>query len=136
MKPKKVRWFGLVLVAAAVVLLLQGGSWSLPFAIPSTPSTPPLIVMLYEADHGPLPPYALGAANDLNAAGREVRMVDDDLLNGTGEVPAWLRPAVEPGRAIMGSGQLDDALVLVSGERVIKSIKLPASKAEILEAVQ
>lgn len=104
---------------------------------PTVPAKPPLIVMLHEAAHGPLPPYALGAANELMAAGREVRPVDDDLLTGLGEPPAWLRPALAPGRALMGGAedgqQKDDALILLDGERVVKAIKLPASRAAILE---
>lgn len=122
------------LLVLAIVWLLLGGK--LP-GLPSIGSSKPtLIVMLYEADHGPLPPYAMGAANELTAAGREVRAVDDDLLNGLGEVPAWLKPALEPGRALMGSGQQDDALVLLDGDRVVKAVKLPATKEAILEAVK
>lgn len=97
------------------------------------PTTPPLIIMLHEVQHGPLPPYALGAANELVAAGREVRPVDDDVTDG-GETPEWLKPALTPGRALMGASQVDDALILLDGQRVVKAIKLPATKAEILEA--
>lgn len=136
MKPKKVKWGGLILVAAALFIGLSGGQISGCPVNVLTPSVPPLIVMLYESEHGPLPDYARGAANELNATGREVRMADDDELTGPGEVPSWLKPALEPGRAIMGSGQLDDALILLSGERVLKAVKLPASKAEILEAAK
>jgi hypothetical protein len=107
---------------------------------PVTPTKPPLIVMLYEDSHGNLPPYAIGAANELTAAGREVRPIDDDVTTGLDTVPVWLKPALVPGRAIMGgnedSQQKDDALILLDGERVLKAIKLPATKAEILEAVQ
>lgn len=122
----------LILLAAWWLL---GGARGCELVSPA-PATPPLIVMLYEADHGNLPSYAIGAANELTAAGREVRMVDDDVLDGTGEVPAWLKPALEPGRALMGSGQADDALVLLDGPRVVKAVKLPADKPGILEAVK
>lgn len=127
-----------VVVALAAMLLASGGKGcTLPVL---KPSTPPMIVMLHEAMHGPLPAYALGAANELAASGREVRPEDDDLLNGVGEVPKWLKPALEPGRAIMGGSsdeqQKDDALILLDGERVVKAMKMPATKAEILEAVK
>lgn len=102
--------------------------------LPAIVSKPSLIIMLYEAEKGPLPPYALGAANEMTAAGLEVRPADDDELTGNGEVPAWLNPALGPGRAIMGSEQIDDALILLAGDRVLKAIKLPATKAAILEA--
>jgi hypothetical protein len=135
MKPKQIDFVGLLLIGAAVWVALSGGGLPWPSVLPG-PSTPPLVVLMYEADHGPLPSYALGAANELNAAGREVRLVDDDTLTGTGVVPAWLKPAIEPGRAIMGSGQLDDALIQLSGDRVLKAVKLPADKTAILEAVK
>lgn len=125
----------LVLVAAGVAAwFVLGGR--LPEVVTPGPTTPPMIVMLHESARGNLPPYALGAANELTAAGRDVRTPDDDDLNGLGEVPAWLKPALVPGRAIMGPEQIDDALILLDGERVVKAVKLPANKAEILEAVK
>lgn len=118
--------------------LLGGGLPTFGPVTPTTPSKPPLIVMLYEDSHGNLPPYAIGAANELTAAGREVRPVDDDVTTGLDTVPTWLQPALAPGRALMGGNddaqQKDDALILLDGERVVKAIKLPATKAEILEA--
>lgn len=128
----------LVFVAAGVaVWLILGGK------VPSVaigPSTPPLIVLLYESQHGNLPPYAMGAANELTAAGRQVRPVDDDVVTGLGDAPTWLKPALSPGRAIMGgtndSQQIDDALILLDGGRVLKAVKLPASREGILEAVR
>jgi hypothetical protein len=96
--------------------------------------------MLYEAGNGPLPPYALGAANELTAAGFDVRPADDDETTGLGETPAWLKPALEPGRAIMGGTsddqQQDDALIVLSGERVVKAMKMPATREAIMEAVK
>jgi hypothetical protein len=128
-----------VLVLAVAAMLLAGGGkgCSLP-TLP--PSVPPSIVMLYEAENGELPAYAIGAARELEAAGRDVNPVDDDTTNGLGETPKWLKPALEPGRKLMGG--MDDklqkshALVLVSGEQVVKAVKLPESKEAILEAVK
>lgn len=102
------------------------------------PSTTPVIVMLHEAQHGPLSPDAMGAARELRDAGRDVKIADDDEVTGLGATPAWLKPALEQGRAIMGGAsdddQKDDALILLSGERVVKAIKMPAARAEIVEA--
>jgi hypothetical protein len=106
--------------------LLQGGGGS---------GGSSLIVMLYEADHGGLPAYAAGAANDLREAGKEVRMLDDDPANGANAVPSEVAPAIEPGRKIMGGTDGKGyALVKLSGSTVKKAIALPASKEEILEA--
>lgn len=121
-----------VLVLLALALALAGGG-ATPFD-----TTPALIIMLHEVKHGPLPPYAIGAANELTAAGREVRMVDDDVTDGLGEVPGWLKPALETGRVIMGGAtddaQKDDALILLKGERVVKAVKMPPTRPEIVEA--
>jgi hypothetical protein len=129
-------WIWLAVVAAILLLRWQG--CDLSKLTTTNPSTPPLIVMLYEAQHGPLSPDAIGAASDLTASGREVRMVDDDVTDGTNETPDWLKPALQQGRLLMGGTtdelQKDDALILLSGERVVKAIKMPATKAETLEA--
>lgn len=135
-KPLKL-WEIACLVAAA--WLIFGGPKGCDFnpldVITTTPGDS-LVVILYEADHGPLPPYALGAANELTAAGREVRPTDDDVLNGLGEVPTWLKPALEPGRNLMGSEQRDDALVVLNGGRLVKATKLPPTREAILEYVK
>jgi hypothetical protein len=126
-----------VLVLAVAAMLLAGGGKGCSFPTVA-PSVTPLIVMLHEAKHGPLPSAAVGAANELTTSGREVRMVDDDVLDGSGEVPDWLKPALEPGRKLMGGvddkQQQDDALILLNGDRVVKAIKMPATRPEIVEA--
>jgi hypothetical protein len=125
-----------VLVLAVAALLLAGGGKGCSFPT-LAPSVPPLIVMLYESDNGELPAYAIGAVRELEAAGRDVNPVDDDTTNGMGETPKWLKPALEPGRKLMGGMddklQKEKALVLVRGEQVVKAIKLPASREAILE---
>lgn len=122
-------------VAVIVVLLVSRGGCT-PAVI--SPSTPSLIVMLHESQHGPLSPDALGAARELAESGREVRVADDDEVNGLGETPDWLKPALAKGREVMGgsddASQKDDALILLNGEQLVKAIKLPATKAEIVEA--
>lgn len=115
-----------LLLLLVLYLMFQGGGGS---------SGSSLIVMLYEADHGGLPAYAAGAANDLREAGKEVRMLDDDPANGLDAVPSEVAPAIEPGRKIMGGTDGKGyALVILSGSKVQKAIALPASKEEILEA--
>lgn len=123
-----------LIILAIVWLLLSGGGGVGPS------NSKPLVVMLHESLHGNLPPYALGAAHDLEADGYEVRPVDDDLTDGTGEIPPWLKPALEPGRKIMGGNtdgeQKDDALILLNGQRVVKAIKLPSTREAIVGAVK
>jgi hypothetical protein len=122
-------WIWLAVIAAVLMVRWQGCE------LPTVgPSTPPLIVMLYEADHGEPPAYAAGAANELRKAGREVRMIDDDPANGLDAVPAEVAPAIEPGRKIMGGTDgKGHALLALAGSRVLKAIALPPSKEAILE---
>lgn len=127
---------GLLVWQSGVVKL---PTWVAPVVAPDKPdATKALVVMLYEADHGPLPPHAKEAAAELSAAGREVRMVEDDVLTGLGTVPLWLQPGIKEGRAAMG-GQSDeqqtgDALVLIAGGKLLKAIPMPATKEAVMEA--
>lgn len=108
---------------------------AIPWPVIATPGQP-LVVLMYEADHGPLPAYAIGAANELSAAGVDVRPVDDDVVDGTGETPDWLKPAIEPGRAVMGADQKADALIVLRGGKVAKAVALPATREAIVEAAK
>jgi hypothetical protein len=125
-----------LLVVLGGLLLLWGGD--LP-GWPSIvgPSTPPLVVVLYEADYGEPPAYAAGAVNQLRKDGRQVRMIDDDPANGENAVPAEVAPAIEPGRKIMGGTDGKGfALVLLSGGKVSSAIALPNSTEAIVEAAK
>jgi hypothetical protein len=122
-------WIWLAVIAAVLMVRWQGCE------LPTVgPSTPPLIVMLYEADHGEPPAYAAGAANELRKQGRQARLIDDDPGNGLDAVPAEVAPAIEPGRKIMGGTDGKGfALVVLAGDRVLKAMALPPSKEAILE---
>jgi hypothetical protein len=137
-----IEWWKVFVLAACLWLMASGGGFRLPttWTWPSWPviaTKPTLIVMLHEAKHGLFPSHVVGAARELEAAGFEVRMVDDDVTDGLGETPPWLKPALEQGRAIMGGTtddvQKDDALIKLAGERVVKAIKMPDSRAAIVE---
>lgn len=97
-----------------------------------TPATS-LIVIAYESEDGNLPPYAVGAVQQLRAAGREVRQIDDDVINGLDAVPAEVKPAIEPLRA---KGLPAYAILDKPGGTVIKCEKLPETTDAILEAVK
>jgi hypothetical protein len=134
-----IKWWKVFVLLACLWLMAGGGGLKLPTwtwpAFPVIAPKPTLIVMLHEATNGPLSSEAIGAANELTAAGREVRMIDDDVTDGLGEVPDWLKPALEPGHAVMGGTDgKEKALVLLSGDRVLKAIKMPPTRPEIVEA--
>ena len=135
MKP----WQWAVLILGLLLIFSDGKPGPTPGPEPGPAPNPvkTLILMLHESQHGNLPPYALGAMEELRAAGRDVRAPDDDDVDGLGQVPPWLRPALEPGRAIMGGTDgKDDALIVLDGERVVKAVKLPESKEAIIAAVK
>jgi hypothetical protein len=103
-------------------------------------TTKPLVILLYEGKNGSLPDYAFGAANDLVGEGYDVRMVDDDVVDGEGNVPKWLAPALEQGRALMGgqtdSEQKDYAIILMRNGKVYKASKLPKTREEVVKFVK
>ena len=119
----------------------QLGKHGLPFD-PGTPVVVPevskaAIVIQHESDQGSLPPYVTGAVESLRAAGRTVYVIDDDVTTGLGTPPKPVAPAIEPGRKIMGGSEgKGQALVLLSGDMVLKAIELPKSKESIVEACQ
>lgn len=117
-------------VLIALLLGLSGWMYWQQHGNPLAPAKPALVVIVHRSETA-LPPYAMGAVNELRAAGRDVRIVDDEPANGLNAVPAAVAPAVTKAREVG-----HPALVLLDGERVVGAIKLPASKEAILEAAQ
>ena len=109
-----------------IVLLLLvfafGGNFS---------SSPDAVAIVYESETTTPAPYVLGAINQLSQDGYSVRMIDDDTTTGQNEQPGVIGLAVQAARK---SGL--PALVLISGGKVITAKDLPATKADILEAVR
>lgn len=134
-----------VAIAAALLWLAFYGNTIPGCPLPNVINPPPapgetLVIMLYEAEHGQLPDYAVGAARELVKAKVQVKQIDDDVLDGLGAVPIWLQPVLEEGRKIMGgmsdAEQKDDALLKVVGGKAAVAMKMPATEAAILEAVK
>lgn len=120
-------WLIVAALLGSLAALVVPQGWSLPVL---APAKPPVVVVVHRSEVS-LPAYAMGAVNELRAAGRTVFVVDDDPKNGLGGVPKAVAPAVEKARDLG-----HPALVLLDGERVVGAIKLPASKEAILEAAQ
>lgn len=89
-----------------------------------------LVSIVYESSATPVPRQVHNARFELEAKGYEVRVVDADVVTGTGTVPLPLKPAIEAARA-----QGLPALVITNGEKVLKKIALPATAEEIVKAV-
>lgn len=127
----------LALLVAVSLLAVQSvptiRAWLPSIVAPAAKDVP--IVVVHESDQGGIPPYASGAVEELRKAGRTVYVIDDDVVTGLGTPPKPVAPAIEPGRKIMGGSEgKGQALVLLSGETVLKAIELPKSKEAILEA--
>lgn len=141
-RAKTTAW--LMIVVCALVLGFIGGQYiernGLPSVFrPAPPAVvvPPvvapvlkdaLIVIVHNAKLG-LPEHAEKAVNDLRAAGRQVRLPDFETVNGLGEVPAEVKPAIEAAK-----GKSLPFLALLSGGKVLKAIPLPTTPEAIQEA--
>lgn len=86
--------------------------------------------IIYESGQSRVPLHADAAARELRKQGKQVRIVDADAETGTGEVPRELAKSIE---AAKETGL--PALVLLSKGKVLRSVKLPATKEAILQEV-
>lgn len=120
-----------------VVAVLLGAAWwhltggKLPDVIAPTPTVKvSAVTFVYEKDEHNIPSPVLAALNQLNRRGIVATTFDDDVVDGTGEVPAQYKIALEESRK---SGL--PVLVVQAGETVVKVVKAPKTEAEVLEAV-
>lgn len=92
--------------------------------------TKSLVSIVYESSQMPVPLQVHNARFALEVKGYECRVVDADVVTGLGTIPAHMRAAIEAARA-----QGLPALVVTSGEKVLRKMALPATDAEIVKAV-
>lgn len=121
---------GLMLLMVAA--WLQWGRGPLPAPGPDAPSTKvTAVTFVYEKDQHGVPGPVHAALNKLNRErGIIATVFEQDTKDGTGEVPeqykATLAAAKEAGLP---------ALVVLSGNTVLRVVKDPKTEAQVLEAV-
>ncbi len=85
---------------------------------------------VYEKDEHNIPLPVLAALNALNRRGIVAATFDDDVVDGTGEVPEQYKIALAEARK-----EGLPLLVVQAGPTVVKVVKSPKTEAEVLEAV-
>ena len=78
-----------------------------------------------------LPSGVMAALNELNAKGILATSFPDDTTDGNGEVPDQYKIALPAAKA---SGI--PSLVVQAGDKVLRTVKAPKTKAQVLEAAQ
>ncbi len=86
--------------------------------------------IVYESSEGAVPLAADAAARELRAKDVEVRVVDKDVVTGTGGTPAHLKPFLDAAKNVRLP-----ALIVTADGKAIKAIPLPASKEAIVREV-
>lgn len=125
-----------VLLAAGIVLLLGVPMQELPPVLRgwwpvAREAVSTAAVYVYEKDSRPVPAAVTVGINRLNRERKIVAtLLEDDTTDGTGEVPAQYRPALEAARR---AGL--PALVALSGSTVLRVVKAPATEADVLGGV-
>ena len=89
------------------------------------------VAVIYESSDTIPPPYVTGALGSLQADGLQTRIFDKDVVTGTGQVPEYLKNAINEATK---NGL--PALVVLSKGNVIKVQDLPKTESEIIEAVK
>ena len=109
-----------IVIIVIILLLLNGGG---------SGGKPDAVTYVYEKDNGPVPAFVASALDELNTRGYLATPVDDDAIDGDGQVPDGEKVAIEASKAIGVP-----CLITSKGSKVIKTIKNPLTKEEILKA--
>ena len=114
-------------VIVLVGLVLFGGGFDLSVLAPSTKK---VTAVTYVHDEKAAIPAGVSAAlNELNAAGIMATSFPDDATDGDGEVPDQYKVTLP---AAKSAGI--PCLVVQAGDTVLRTIKSPTTKQQVLEA--
>jgi len=109
----------LVLVVLLVLFTLRGGTVIAPPGTP--PGTVDRVTFIYEKDESVPPRDVQAALRDLNANGILAAAIDDDVVNGDGDVPEQYAIALTA-----AAGKIP-CLVVQAGDKVLKVIEDPTA---------
>lgn len=118
-----------------IAVLLWGLWHALGGALPIAPPPPTVkataATFVYEKDEHAVPAAVRAALDKLNREKKIVATIfDDDVTDGTGEVPEQYRTALDEAKK---AGL--PALVVTNGNDVVKVVKSPTTMEQVLEAV-
>ena len=124
MSGTKLDAIGAIIAGFGVFLLFSGGG-SLPFATKATAAT------YVHNEKAVIPAGVSAALNELNASGIMATAFPDDATDGSDDVPEQYKATLPAAKAVG-----IPALVVQAGDRVLRTVKAPTTKAQVLEAVQ
>ena len=111
-----------------LILVISESNFSFNIALPSKPDT---VAVVYESSNQIPKPYVTGALGKLQADGLQTRIFDKDIVTGDGQVPNYLKEAIE--KAIENGLP---ALVVLSNGKIVSVQDLPKTESEIIEAAK
>ena len=120
-----------------IAALLLGGWHALGGTLPSIPSivapVPKVsaVVYVFEKDDTAVPNPVKSAINTLNRHGIVSTLFEDDVVDGTGQVPAQYASALEAARK---SGL--PCLVVLANGSVLRVVKNPQNESDVLDSVK
>lgn len=118
----------LVVVLAAFVAWQKG---VLPALLVLSPAKVTAVVYVYEKDSGSVPTAVLTGLDKLNKQGVVATAFENDTVDGTGETPEQYKvPLAEAKRIGL------PALVVMAGDKAVKSLTNPTTEAEVTGAAQ
>jgi hypothetical protein len=113
------------LVILFLVLLFSGDVGSIGAPAPTD------VTYIYEKDDGPVPKPVQKGLDTLNRQNIVATAIDDDTTDGTGETPAQYKISLPAAKA---AGL--PTLVVMAGDKVVRTVKNPTTEADVVEAVQ
>jgi hypothetical protein len=125
MKPfiERVLW-AVLLVTLVLAYLERGGGIIAPSKVTAA-------VYVHEKSETPITAAVSAAINTLNRQGIVATLFDADTTDGSGETPAQYQVPLAAAKEVGLP-----ALVVMSGETVVRTVKAPRTMEDILEAVQ
>jgi len=128
---------GIVVTSSGKVKFIEAKTMTNPTDPPPSVSKPTRAVYVYEKDSGATPQQVAGALNALNKQALETGSgfvadeFEEDTVDGTGQVPDQFKVARE---AALKEGL--PCLVVLSGDKVVRTVKSPKTAREVEEAVK
>lgn len=124
---KVANYVALFVLAVSVASLFKGGG-----GIPILDPTPEVdrVVYVYEIRDGAVPPAVLAGINELKRSGIDASSWEDDVRDADGEIPDQYR-----GAAAAASETGTPVLVALAGDEVVRTVKAPTEKAQVLGVI-
>lgn len=129
---------GILLIALAAWVFFTEGKMDLPslpdwIRLPSivAPEQVTAATYVYEKDNGGVPSAVHAALAELNSKGLRATTFEEDTTDGSGEVPSQYRVALAAARE---AGL--PALVVLAGDKVLRTVKAPKTFEQVTEAAK